>query len=78
MWCPDGNNRIFFVGKDGGVSSYLPAFLPAKEAVAIQLKNRLSQNGINLIGRGSILPLVQNRQQFIVRASGYGCREQRC
>jgi hypothetical protein len=35
VWCPDGNNRIYFVGKDGGVSSYLPAFLPAKEAVAI-------------------------------------------
>jgi len=34
VWCPDGNNRIYFVGKDGAVSPYLPAFLPAKEATA--------------------------------------------
>jgi hypothetical protein len=33
VWCPDGANRIYFVGNDGPVSSYLPAFLPAKEAV---------------------------------------------
>ena len=34
VWCPDGQNRIYFVGKDGPVSSYLPAFLPAREAKA--------------------------------------------
>jgi len=34
VWCPDGVNRIYFVGKDGPVSSYLPAFLPAREAKA--------------------------------------------
>jgi hypothetical protein len=33
VWCPDGDNRIYFVGKDGAVSPYLPYFLPAKEAV---------------------------------------------
>jgi len=31
-----------------------------------------SQNGIGTMGRGSILPLVQNREQFIVRASEHG------
>jgi hypothetical protein len=34
VWCPDGQNRIYFVGNDGPVSSYLPAFLPAREAKA--------------------------------------------
>lgn len=33
VWCPDGDNRIYFVGKDGAVVPYLPAFLPAREAV---------------------------------------------
>jgi len=34
VWCPDGQNRIYFVGKDGPVSPCLPSFLPAREATA--------------------------------------------
>ena len=34
VWCPAGDNRIYFVGKNGPVSPYLPYFIPAKEAAA--------------------------------------------
>jgi hypothetical protein len=38
-----------------------------------ELRIFCSKNGIGMMSRGSILPMIHNRHQFIVKASDHGC-----